>query len=223
MTFTPTDFDESKVARDTDGKFDKKVGAGPEVTLAADQTYDPALFDAKAHEPFTDDDVLAYTVNRYGVGLEESPVREEILKDFTTEYLLKNRSRDLPRYDQSRDYYERLSAAADVRNSAELAQIALNEDEDDFYVVVANSKNVTSDTLDYVSKHNSLTVAGAVIDNPKTAESTLHNIIAMSEHDAEQARGFARTAGPMQDQNLWEAEKNEDLIARAHEALNKRA
>jgi hypothetical protein len=229
-----SDFDESKVVRDSGGKFDTKTvrdadsgisdhGRGP-VLIGAVKPGDTVLNDdgsflgvaADVHEvvgafrPTTDEERnTVYTRVLFANG---AAIRATAGTTITVD----RSGAPLP-YSEDNEYWENVSAAQDGRQDPDvLYQIAVDQSEDDFMRAVCSNPASRADAIDEASKHHSFTVRQAAIAHPATSGETLQRIL----DDAIQgeADGRMRVAdegvSPMRQHYVWEADQHA-LIAAA--------
>lgn len=191
--------------REDDGKFGSKVGLAPEIDL---------------NSLHLRDDIIDYAAEKYGVKHGTLEEGDTVAERYRTEYLLVQRTADMPPYDGRRPYWEMVAETKDPERTAdELAQIALNQSEDDFYVAVARSENADALTLDHVARHNNFAVRRAVIEHKSTDPSTLRRLSIEGNQAAFDAKNNPENYGPMKHQYEWEEEQANQLSALAKEAL----
>lgn len=122
-------------------------------------------------------------------------------------------------------YWDRVAALCHPNMTPEnLAYAVKHEEEDDFYVAIAQHQNSTADTLDEAAKHNAYLVSETVIKNPNTATGTLETLrdrLRDRESDALERR-VKEGRNPNSSYLEWEAKEAGRIASLADTALNDR-
>lgn len=198
--------------RHTDGRYARKDGTLPEVSL--NET--PADYGA------TGRDVLRYAAVQHGVSWRTERERQQVIDDYTAEFAVATMASSATRYTRHSNDASHRQWCEDVRRTGpELAKVLLHEDDPSFYMAVLARHDIPPALVHFSAQHRDAGVARHAIRHDRISMRALLAVRDRYRQSAERARARHAAEGwpPAQEHWAWLAARESETAELAESRL----